>query len=406
MHLLRVLTAAVLVSSLSGCLGIAKQLVTDPNSNDTTPPEIMAQSNRFGWMVPPGPYDLVKFKYHTFQGWAVDHESGIKELRTNLELKVPCGGGTASQGGHHTDEFPAAPTGMVSKFGLSDRYPMKPSQWIETACDDPLGTCSGWFSVSAENYAGLTAVAHYKLECLECGALTQPCCPTDNSCEPSLACRGGQCCIPCTEAFCVPSAAGDCKEGHRSCTYTGSTCEPGTGGAEICNNCDDDGDTDIDEGLRKSCGVGPCAGGTSDCTAGVWSACSTNHLKKLEQCNGVDDDCDGTVDNNYASVDCPADYPGCPGLEVPGKTKCKDGTETCKEAEGVVVCTNLNASCGDQVCEAGDSSKCRPGHKCTLEPDCNPDDFSSCRYLCQENPNPSCGLPDCWFPEDRGNTCP
>ncbi len=82
---------------------------------------------------------------------------------------------------------------------------------------------------------------------------------------------------------------------------------------EMCNNKDDDGDGEVDEDwpLGESCwsGFGPCR------QMGVWK-CGTNQMAicevkneapytpKSETYNGIDDDCDGLIDNVGLPVSC------------------------------------------------------------------------------------------------------
>lgn len=42
----------------------------------------------------------------------------------------------------------------------------------------------------------------------------------------------------------------------------------------------------------------PCKLGTQSCIQGLWSLCQAQILPKPEECNGLDDDCDGQIDNN------------------------------------------------------------------------------------------------------------
>jgi hypothetical protein len=52
----------------------------------------------------------------------------------------------------------------------------------------------------------------------------------------------------------------------------------------------DDGDPEVDDAASTSC----CDGGTRACTGGIWGICST---RGGETCNGADDDCDGVADD-------------------------------------------------------------------------------------------------------------
>ena len=90
-------------------------------------------------------------------------------------------------------------------------------------------------------------------------------------------------------------------------------CEPNFAArsVETCNGFDDDCDGMADEGdgdggmLQESCftyppeynGRGTCRSGTRTCERGTWGSCS-DIIPQPEVCNGLDDDCDGTVDNN------------------------------------------------------------------------------------------------------------
>ncbi len=98
---------------------------------------------------------------------------------------------------------------------------------------------------------------------------------------------------------------GPCKEGVNVCTETGHWGAACVGQVipqkEVCNGKDDDCDGNIDnvEGIGKPCQFENKLG---ICKVGKWvcgknnKVCQPLFTKKLEICNGKDDDCDGQLD--------------------------------------------------------------------------------------------------------------
>src|SRR5262249_49140419 len=97
--------------------------------------------------------------------------------------------------------------------------------------------------------------------------------------------------------------AGDCDD-------TTIAVHPGV--TDTCNGIDDDCDGVADPGcmcmtgMMRMCGpsdgmggflmVGACHPGTQVCGTGAWGTCTGSVSPSSESCNGVDDNCDGTVD--------------------------------------------------------------------------------------------------------------
>lgn len=80
--------------------------------------------------------------------------------------------------------------------------------------------------------------------------------------------------------------------------------------AESCNNLDDNCNGVIDEAVTQACytgpaptnGVGVCHGGTQTCNSGAFGGCAGQVLPAAETCNGLDDDCNGLVDEGVTST--------------------------------------------------------------------------------------------------------
>ncbi|MBI2340631.1 MAG: hypothetical protein HYU99_09760, partial [Deltaproteobacteria bacterium] len=109
------------------------------------------------------------------------------------------------------------------------------------------------------------------------------------------------------------SDEGECVAGTQTCANNqwSDDCDGETGPSdETCDGADNDCDGETDEDLTEACytgaagteNVGVCTGGTKNCTSGSWGDCEGETTPaSSETCDdGLDNDCDGTVDEDCA----------------------------------------------------------------------------------------------------------
>lgn len=113
-------------------------------------------------------------------------------------------------------------------------------------------------------------------------------------------------------------------------------------------------------GQTKSCytgpagteGVGVCKAGTETCSQGSWGSCIGQVLPTAETCNGLDDDCDGQVDNGNPGGGA-ACITGKLGVCSQGTEQCQGGALQCVQTTmaSAEVCNGLDDNCNGVVDE-------------------------------------------------------
>ena len=109
------------------------------------------------------------------------------------------------------------------------------------------------------------------------------------------------------------SGVGAClRNGSVVCSGTTTACNVAAGAptAETCNNVDDNCDGAVDNGVTQTCyagpggtsGVGPCRSGTTTCSAGSFGACVGQVVPTGEVCDGIDNNCNGSVDEGVRTT--------------------------------------------------------------------------------------------------------
>lgn len=73
---------------------------------------------------------------------------------------------------------------------------------------------------------------------------------------------------------------------------------------EVCDGKDNDCNGLIDEAFQPiTCGLGLCQNTVNSCSSGVAMTCDPMKGSSAETCDGVDNDCDGVVDNGCTALD-------------------------------------------------------------------------------------------------------
>jgi hypothetical protein len=228
-----------------------------------------------------------------------------------------------------------------------------PTSNIDTCGDD--SNCDG----SLDNQPDLTS------DVANCGSCGNDC--YAGAVHSTWACVNGSCVFQGCQSGYVDLNADD------QCEYPCTFVQP----QETCNGVDDNCNGQIDEGViapspTQVCGVNPAANRpecTSQvsvaCTNGSWQCtfpanvcpggCSAND----EICDGLDNDCDGALNENVPNYNQPCASDDA--VPVPGDGACRTtGTYICN-GSGATICSATKANCANlpggctEVCDGIDN---------------------------------------------------
>ncbi len=136
------------------------------------------------------------------------------------------------------------------------------------------------------------------------------------------------------ERLCLPVPMGQTRDGG---VYT--MCAPANPATETCNGIDDNCDGTIDNVMPaiQTCGSGVCARTAPACVDGGIPVCVPG-MGGTEICNGIDDDCDGTPDDGLGGFSCGVgacfrSVPAC--LADGGMNVCVPGMQTAETCNNI-----------------------------------------------------------------------
>ncbi len=207
--------------------------------------------------------------------------------------------------------------------------------------------------------------------------------------------------------MCVTGQPGVCAGGMSQCVVGVLTCVPmNMPSMELCDGIDNDCSGVVDDnipGIGSACSTGQsgvCGMGTLACQGGVVD-CFPIVSASPEVCDGLDNDCDGMVDNNSMDVGVTCNT-GQLGACAEGKQTCVGGTIMCAQntQSKPETCNTIDDDCNGQtdegdpgggaMCSCGGTLTCMGGTVaclgCTKEVNCNNtvDDDGDTNADCQD----------------------
>ncbi|MBW2464673.1 MAG: C-type lectin domain-containing protein [Deltaproteobacteria bacterium] len=173
-------------------------------------------------------------------------------------------------------------------------------------------------------------------------------------------------CAPVSGTQPCGNATGECRQGTQTCEAEGwASCEGSVGpGTETCNGLDDDCDGSID-GMTRPCSsdIGICRAGMATCTSGMFGGCS-GVLPGVEICDAerLDEDCNGVPNNGCACDEGDTQPCGSCGTQT---CNSRGAFGMCSEMVGTETCNGLDDDCDGTTDEDTTCGACQQANNGT-----------------------------------------
>ncbi len=199
----------------------------------------------------------------------------------------------------------------------------------------------------------------------DCDGVVDEGCKCDYNGEDRGVCTNGQ---KDDDGNC--QAPGDYQSDETACDAKDNDCDGETD--EGCT-CQDGTTEDCYTGPSGTAGRGECERGERTCNGGDFGSCMNEVTPEPEKCNGLDDDCDGTVDEGCSCQDGETQscYTGPQGTK--GVGPCTGGIQTCQN--GSFGTCNNEVTPEDEACSSDGS-----GNNTDEDCDGTKDEGCQCNY--------------------------
>jgi hypothetical protein len=259
-------------------------------------------------------------------------------------------------------------TACVDGLVIDQCLPGVPAQ--DSTCDGIDDDCDGRLDeayVSLERVCGLGACQRSGQTACRVGGIVSVCTPgipteddsvcdgIDTDCDGQMDEDVGVQAIECGTGACRQPGQRVCRDGR-----VVDECDPLPGqGDGTCNGVDEDCDESIDEAFEPQatvCGIGACqTNGQVNCQNGsLVERCTPLGPQPDDNCDGVDDDCDGAVDEAYEGIETLCGAGSCQRV---GQRRCIAGEilDDCQAGEPDLTdtdCDGLDEDC-DGISDEG-----------------------------------------------------